>query len=101
MVLVVLVGDTNVHVKEQGACIRGGRMGYCPASNALHRRLRISFDSFKVERGETKTRRQAPPFLTPSLFVGGEKTNPSHRTVVAGFGSLSVQGGREAGRQAV
>lgn len=35
---------------------------------------------------------------------GREKTNPSHRTLVAGFGSLSVQGvggvGREAGRQA-
>lgn len=26
--------DTNVHafVKEQGACIRGGKKGYCPAS---------------------------------------------------------------------
>lgn len=39
-------------------------------------------------------------FLNPLPFLyGGEKTNPSHRPVVAGFGSLSVQGG--GSRQAV
>ncbi|MEQ2293088.1 hypothetical protein AMECASPLE_029594, partial [Ameca splendens] len=54
--------------------------------------MRISFESFKVEHGKTKTRIVVPPF-NPLPSSGKEKTNRSHCTVVAGFVSLSVQGG--------
>lgn len=58
---------------SRGACMRGGNKDYCPAS--FCRRLWILFDSFSVERGETKTRAKAPLFH-PLPFCWGRENQP-------------------------
>lgn len=70
-------GNTNVHVfgREQGGVYEGRGIRIIALPPCVLQET--AFDSFKVERGETKTRARAPPFFpTPSLFFcrgGGEE----------------------------
>lgn len=58
----------------------------------------MSFDSFKVGRGETKTRAKAPPIAPPPFLQGvREKSGFLAALQWLGFGSLSVQSGLGGG----
>lgn len=50
--VVVVGGGVYTNVKEQGACIRGGKKGYCPASmpSAGNRGSRLTASRWNVER---------------------------------------------------
>lgn len=60
----------------------------------------MSFDSFKVERGETKTRAKAPPFSPPPFLWGERKISRCSCSAVAGFWLFVSAGGQKAGKQA-